>query len=161
GELPAPVPPAPDSGLSQPFECGCLLVREGERLRRAFTLTPDYLADAEAEDEEVNFSDLGIQLTRSARALKVWMSVTLFGARAFRSAIDASLDLAQLAEARVREHPERELLSPAQLGIVCFRRRFPGGDDAQDAHNAALVRAFAASGRGLGSSTRPGDAHPI
>ena len=41
----------------------------GERLRRAFTLTPDYLADAEAEDEEVNFSDLGTQLTRSARAL--------------------------------------------------------------------------------------------
>ena len=144
----------PHKWLYQPFECGCLLVREGERLRRAFTLTPDYLADAEAEDEEVNFSDLGIQLTRSARALKVWMSVTLFGAAAFRSAIDASLDLAQLAEARVREHPELELLSPAQLGIVCFRRRFPGGDDAQDAHNAALVRAFAASGRGLVSSTR-------
>jgi hypothetical protein len=41
------------------------------------------------------------------------MSVTLFGAGAFRSAIDASLDLAQLAEARVREHPALELLSPA------------------------------------------------
>ena len=151
----------PHKWLYQPFECGCLLVREGERLRRAFTLTPDYLADAEAEDEEVNFSDLGIQLTRSTRALKVWMSVTLFGAAAFRSAIDASLDLAQLTEARVREHPALELLSPAQLGIVCFRRRFPGGDDAQDAHNAALVRAFAASGRGLVSSTRLGGAYAI
>src|SRR3954451_989463 len=151
----------PHKWLYQPFECGCLLVREGDRLRRAFTLTPDYLADAEAEDEEVNFSDLGIQLTRSARALKVWMSVTLFGAGAFRSAIDASLDLAQLAEARVREHPALELLSPAQLGIVCFRRRFRGGDDAQDAHNAALVRAFAASGRGLVSSTRLGGAYAI
>ena len=151
----------PHKWLYQPFECGCLLVREGERLRRAFTLPPDYLADAEAEDEEVNFSDLGIQLTRSARALKVWMSVTLFGAAAFRSAIDASLDLAQLAEARVREQPELELLSPAQLGIVCFRRRFPGGEDAQDAHNAALVRAFAASGRGLVSSTRLDGAYAI
>ena len=49
----------PHKWLYQPFECGCLLVREGARLRRAFTLTPDYLADAEAEDEEVNFSDLG------------------------------------------------------------------------------------------------------
>ena len=50
----------PHKWLYQPFECGCLLVREGARLRRAFTLTPDYLADAEAEDEEVNFSDLGV-----------------------------------------------------------------------------------------------------
>ena len=79
----------PHKWLYQPFECGCLLVREGARLRRAFTLTPDYLADAEAEDEEVNFSDLGVQLTRSARAFKVWMSVTLFGVAAFRAAIDA------------------------------------------------------------------------
>jgi aromatic-L-amino-acid/L-tryptophan decarboxylase len=144
----------PHKWLYQPFECGCLLVRQGERLRRAFTLTPDYLADAEAEDEEVNFSDLGVQLTRCARALKVWMSITLFGTGAFRSAIDASLDLARLAEARVREQPELELLSPAQLGIVCFRRRFPGSEEAQDAGNAALVRAFADSGRGLVSSTR-------
>jgi selenocysteine lyase/cysteine desulfurase len=151
----------PHKWLYQPFECGCLLVREGDRLRRAFTLTPDYLADAEAEDEEVNFSDLGVQLTRCARALKVWMSVTLFGAAAFRAAIDASLDLARLAEARVREHPELELLSPAQLGIVCFRRRFPGGEHAQDAGNAALVRAFAASGRGLVSSTRLHGAYAI
>ncbi|MEO8688190.1 MAG: aminotransferase class V-fold PLP-dependent enzyme [Solirubrobacteraceae bacterium] len=154
----------PHKWLYQPFECGCLLVREGSRLRRAFTLTPDYLADAEAEDEEVNFSDLGIQLTRSARALKVWMSVTLFGAAAFRAAIDAALDLALLAEARVREQPSLELLSPAQLGIVCFRRRCAGGAggaDAQVAGNAALVRAFAASGRGLVSSTRLNGAYAI
>jgi hypothetical protein len=71
------------------------------------------------------------------------------------------MDLAQLAERRVRERPELELLSPAQLGIVCFRRRFPGGEDAQDAGNAALVRAFAASGRGLVSSTRLHGAYAI
>ena len=152
----------PHKWLYQPFECGCLLVREGERLRRAFTITPDYLADAEAEDEEVNFSDLGLQLTRSrAGAEGVDVGRRCSAPDAFRAAIDASLDLAQLAEARVREHPELELLSPAQLGIVCFRRRFAGGEDAQDAHNAALVRAFAASGRGLVSSTRLHGAYAI
>jgi aromatic-L-amino-acid/L-tryptophan decarboxylase len=144
----------PHKWLYQPFECGCLLVRDGERLRRAFTLIPDYLADVEAADEEVNFADLGVQLTRNARAFKVWLSVSMFGVAAFRAAIDASLDLARRAEARVRERPELELLSPAQLGIICFRRRFPGGEAAQDAGNAAIVRALAASGRGLVSSTR-------
>src|SRR4051794_3292889 len=151
----------PHKWLYQPFECGCLLVREGPRLRRAFTIVPDYLADTEADEEEVNFSDLGVQLTRSARAFKVWMSITMFGADAFRGAIDASMDLAQLAERRVREHPDLELLSPAQLGIVCFRRRFPGGEPAQDAGNAAVVRAFAESGLGLVSSTRLGGAYAI
>jgi len=101
-------------------------VRDGELLRRAFTLTPDYLADAEAGAREVNFSDLGLQLTRGARAFKVWLSVRHFGVAAFRAAIDASLDLALLAERHIGTHPELELLSGAHLGIVCFRRRVPG-----------------------------------
>src|SRR4029079_3070763 len=48
----------PHKWLYQPYECGCLLVREGERLRATFEIVPDYLRDAEAADAEVNFSDL-------------------------------------------------------------------------------------------------------
>ena len=64
--------------------------RTGGRCERAFEIAPDYLRDAEAGEEEVNFSDLGLQLTRSARALKVWVSLRYFGLAAFREAIDAS-----------------------------------------------------------------------
>jgi glutamate/tyrosine decarboxylase-like PLP-dependent enzyme len=152
----------PHKWLYQPFECGCVLVRDGELLRRAFTLTPDYLADAEAGAREVNFSDLGLQLTRGARAFKVWLSVRHFGVAAFRAAIDTAIDLAQLAERHVREHEELELLSPANLGIICFRRRVPGADAAEhDRANAALVRAYAATGAGLASSTRLHGAYAI
>src|SRR5262249_7329834 len=44
----------PHKWLYQPYECGCVLVREGERLRRAFAMAPDYLRDAATADGEVN-----------------------------------------------------------------------------------------------------------
>jgi aromatic-L-amino-acid decarboxylase len=136
----------PHKWLYQPFECGCVLVREGALLRSAFELTPDYLSDARAAGEETNFGDLGLQLTRTTRALKVWVSLQAFGLDAFRAAIDRSLDLAEHAAKRVEESDALELLAPPALGIVCFRR--VGVD------NAALAAALEASGIGLVSSTR-------
>jgi len=93
---------------------------------------------------------------RGARALKIWLSISFFGLHAFRAAIDRSLDLALTAERLVLSEDALELLSPATLGIVCFRRRGAPGDD-EDAVavcNAALVAAWEATGRGLVSSTK-------
>jgi aromatic-L-amino-acid/L-tryptophan decarboxylase len=153
----------PHKWLYQPFECGCLLVRDAERLRAAFEVVPDYLKDAQARAGEVNFSDLGFQLTRSSRALKLWLSLSYFGVDAFRSAIDRSLDLTVHAERLIRGYAELELLSPAQLGIVCFRRRFDGGaPEWRSARlNAALVGQFEQSGLGLVSSTTLGGRYAI
>jgi selenocysteine lyase/cysteine desulfurase len=136
----------PHKWLYQPFECGSLLVRDGQLLQRAFRIAPDYLKDTLLEHEEVNFADRGLQLSRASRAIKVWLSVSFFGADKFRQAIDTTLDLTELAESIVRGAPSLELLSPASLGIICFRRR--------DADNAALVAEWERSGRGLVSSTR-------
>jgi aromatic-L-amino-acid decarboxylase len=140
----------PHKWLYQPFECGCLLVRDGRQLRAAFEILPDYLRDARAQvDEEVNFSDLGLQLTRSARALKLWISLRFFGIDAFRTAIRRSLEVAALAARRVEESGALELAAPPSLGIVCFRRR-----DLDEAGNAGLATALERSGTGLVSSTR-------
>jgi len=144
----------PHKWLYQPFECGCVLVREGERLRRAFSMAPDYLRDATTADGEVNFGDLGVQLTRSARALKLWVSIRYFGLGAFRGAIDRSLDLAEHAVARVRESDALELAAAPSLGVVCLRRRFDGAEDDVERRNAALIAALEESGLGLVSSTR-------
>lgn len=144
----------PHKWLYQPIECGSLLVRDGPLLAQAFAVAPDYLRDTLAAGE-VNFADRGLQLTRCSRALKVWLSIGTFGVAAFRRAIDRTLDLAALAQRHVQERPELELLSPASLGILAFRRRLPGAsEDRTAAVNAALVEAFEATGEGLVSSTR-------
>ena len=145
----------PHKWLYQSYECGCLLVRDASLLRRAFEMTPAYLLDARPSTGEVNLADLGIQLTRTTRAIKVWLSLRAFGLDAFRGAIDRCLDLAETAVARIEESPAFELAAPPSLSVVCFRRRFEGaGVEEEDRRNAALVAALDASGLGLISSTR-------
>jgi aromatic-L-amino-acid/L-tryptophan decarboxylase len=131
----------PHKWLYQPIELGALLVRDGALLRRGFEITPDFLSDVEAANQEVNFSDLGLQLTRSCRALKLWISLRYFGVAAFRAAIDACLDLAVDAERQIVASPELELISPASLAVVSFRRRPPGTDNEVELEriNAALA----------------------
>ena len=144
----------PHKWLYQPIECGCVLVREGALLQRAFEIEQDYMADAAGAGGEVNFGDLGLQLTRGFRALKVWLSVSLFGAAAFRAAIDDALDLAELARGLIAADDRLETIAAGDLGVTCFRRRVDGGEDEAEAVNAALVSAYEASGRGLVLSTR-------
>jgi aromatic-L-amino-acid/L-tryptophan decarboxylase len=113
----------PHKWLFQPFESGCVILRERRLLRDAFRILPDYLQDAHRLREEVSFCDYGIQLTRGFRALKLWMSLKVFGAAAFRAAIDWGFELAEIAERRLRQSPEWQVLSPAQMAIVAFRRK--------------------------------------
>jgi aromatic-L-amino-acid/L-tryptophan decarboxylase len=121
----------PHKWFYQPVEMGALLVRDGSRLRRAFEISHDYLGDIQTIDQQVNFSDLGLQLTRTCRALKLWMSVRYFGLAAFRQAIDGCLDLAEYAQRRIEASSQLELITPASLGIVTLRRHPPGVDDEQ------------------------------
>lgn len=120
----------PHKWLYQPVEVGALLVREGSQLRRAFEVSHDYLHEVETNVREVNFSDLGLQLTRTCRALKLWMSIRYFGLAAFRDAIDRCLDLAEHAQRRIESSSRLELVTPASLGIVTFRRRLEDVADA-------------------------------
>src|SRR6202035_771898 len=146
----------PHKWLFQPMECGSVLVREGARLERTFAIHPDYLDGNETHsDGEVNFADRGLQLSRGFRALKVWVSVQTFGLAAFRAAIQRSLELAEFAEGLIRSHAGLTLMAPATLGIVCFRREWPGCDEAEtERRGLALADDLERTGMALVSATR-------
>jgi len=144
----------PHKWLYQPLECGSLLVRDGAALERAFAVEAPYLSDAACRDGEVNFGDFGVQQSRGARALKVWLSVGYFGVAAFRAAIDRALDLAELARRRIAAERALESIAAGELGITCFRRRVAAGEDEAARVNAELVGAYERTGRGIVSSTR-------
>ena len=105
----------------QPYEAGCLLVKDLSTLEQAFAVRHDILQDTIWGANHPNFSDRGLQLSRSVRALKVWMSVQTFGMEAFRQAVSKGMALATQAEEYVRESQLLETLTPTSLGIVCFR----------------------------------------
>jgi glutamate/tyrosine decarboxylase-like PLP-dependent enzyme len=125
----------PHKWLFQPYEIGCVLVREPELLERTFALSGVYLRDTMGG--EVNFRDRSVQLTRGGRALKLWLSIRTFGLAAFRDAIDHGITLAEHAETLLRDRPGWEVVTPAQLAIVCFRH--DGDDELQTRLSAAMV----------------------
>jgi aromatic-L-amino-acid decarboxylase len=125
-----------------PFEAGCTLVRDAETHRRAFSLTPDYLAHAERglAAGDLWFTDYGVQLTRGFRALKVWMSLKEHGLDKYGRLIGQNIEQARYLAGLVREAPDLELMAPVPLNIVCFRYRATGrGDTALDGLNQELL----------------------
>jgi aromatic-L-amino-acid/L-tryptophan decarboxylase len=153
----------PHKWLYQPLECGSVLVRDGARLEQTFAIHPDYLnAHATHDAGEVNFADRGLQLSRGFRALKVWVTVQTFGVAAFRAVIERNLELAEFAEALIRSRAELTLMAPATLGIVCFRREWPGCDEAEtERRGLAVMDSLERSGAALVSSTRLVGRHAV
>lgn len=145
----------PHKWLFQPIEIGCVLLRDRRLLHDAFTIHPEYLQDVHRDREAVNFCDYGIQLTRGFRALKLWMSIQVFGMDAFRRAVDRGFDLAETAEAVLRESPHWEVTTPAQMGIVSFRYLPPGRTEEElDEVQIGIVEGLRAEGFALATSTR-------
>jgi glutamate/tyrosine decarboxylase-like PLP-dependent enzyme len=136
----------PHKWLFQPYEIGCVLMREPGLLERTFSLFGVYLRDTDSE--EVNFRDRSVQLTRTSRALKLWLSLRVFGVAAFREAIAHGIALAEHAEATLLARPGWEVVTPAQLAIVCFTR---AGVD-----QTALASAMVDDGFAVPSTTEVG-----
>lgn len=147
----------PHKWLFQPYEIGCLLVRREGALADTFHLMPEYLRDLEARAGEVNFSDRGLQLTRGFRALKLWMSLKVFGVEAFREGIARGIELAEQAARLVKQAPFLELVTPAHLGVLTFRYKPPELPESE-LHdlNRRLVERVSADGRALVSTTELG-----
>jgi len=135
----------PHKGLAQPWGTGCVLVRAAGALTETFHMYPDYLRDARERDDAVNLFDRGLQLTRPARAVKIWLSVRTLGVAPFRRALDAAIDHALYAQSLVEGDSRAELVTPASLGIVTFRRA--------DGRDEETARAFNAAGDGHLSTT--------
>jgi aromatic-L-amino-acid/L-tryptophan decarboxylase len=147
-----------------PFEVACVLVRDAEAHRDAFTLTPSYLAETSRGviAGGLPFAERGLELTRSFRALKVWMSLKAHGIDAMARLIEQNVRQARYCADLIEAHPDLELVAPVPLNIVCFR--FAPKDaprDALDQVNEEILLRIQESGLAVPSSTRIGDAFAL
>jgi glutamate/tyrosine decarboxylase-like PLP-dependent enzyme len=143
--------------LFQPFEAGCLLVKDVRRLESAFSVQPEYLQDTRWGGDHPNFGDRGLQLSRSFRALKVWMSIQTFGLAAFRRAVGKGIEYAQRAEEYAMTSDLLQVANPASLGVVCFRfnpRDSGLPDEELERINKAVQAKVISTGTAMTSSTR-------
>ena len=107
--------------LFQTYGCATVLVQDVADLYNSFHVSPEYLKDVESDDDFLNMYDIGIELTRPARGLKLWLTLQVLGTELMGSAIDKGFQLASWAEEVIAEKPDWEIVSPAQMSIVNFR----------------------------------------
>lgn len=134
--------------MLQTYGCSVVLVRDQSLLVRSFAAHPEYLRDSESIDGGIEFWDLGPELTRPARSLKLWLTLQAVGSEEMGRVIDHGCTLAELAEELIQSVSGWEIISPAHLGIVTFRciseRTWYGAD--LDGLNQAIAREITESG---------------
>ena len=142
----------PHKMLFVPFDFSVLYVRDLERLRRVFTLVPEYLRGDTVEAEK-NYMDYGVQLGRKFRALKAWMVFRTFGRAGMAARIRDHLRLAKLLGDWIKMDNRFELAAPITMGVVCFR--FIAAEaDKIDMVNSEIVETINASGRAYLTQTK-------
>lgn len=149
--------------MYMPYEVGAVLVRDAAAHRAAFrTSAAGYLGAAPrgAEADAFRFNELGPQLSRGFRALKVWLSLKAYGVDRYRALIEQNVAQAGHLARRAVEHPELELLAPAPLNVVCFRYRPASADGSVDlnALNREILMRLHEEGTAVPTSGRIGEA---
>ncbi|WP_190809495.1 pyridoxal-dependent decarboxylase [Flagellimonas sp. S3867] len=108
--------------LYQPFEAGCTLVRNWDNLRRTYYKKAAYLDTELANDgHRLEFNEHYFQLSRNAKAFKVWMSIKAYGMQQFKTMIQKDIDLTQYLNEQVRKSEDFELVADSKLAVSCFR----------------------------------------
>lgn len=138
----------PHKWLFLPLECTGLFFRRMERVRRAFSVVPAYLETPEGSAGVREYMDYGIQLGRRFRALKAWIMMRTFGAKALRERLRSHVDLALRLERDLRSEPDVEVLAPVLFSVVVFRFAPAGlSEPERDALNQRVLEAVNRDGR--------------
>jgi glutamate/tyrosine decarboxylase-like PLP-dependent enzyme len=107
--------------LGVPHDCGLVLVRDPDRLRRAFSVSAPYLGAPDDDGHGFDYLERGPQMSRGFRALKVWMVLRFLGASGLRAVISKQVGLARHLHRLVRDHPDFEVLHEPSLYVYSFR----------------------------------------
>ena len=111
----------PHKWLFAPTDAGCILIRDDEDAKRAFTLFSEYTEITHTDPiERYALFDRGLEMSRRFRGLKVWTILKARGVEGLRGAITHDIALRRHLDRRIADHPRLESLG-SELSIACFR----------------------------------------
>jgi aromatic-L-amino-acid/L-tryptophan decarboxylase len=113
----------PHKWLFAPFDCAALLYRNPSIARSVHKQDASYLDVIHDAPAEWNPTDYAYHLTRRARGLPLWFSLSVYGVDAYSEAIEQAIELAGQTAAEIRGRDNLELIRDPELGVVLFRRR--------------------------------------
>jgi aromatic-L-amino-acid decarboxylase len=111
----------PHKSLFLPYGTGALVVRDAGELRRAHAMRATYLPPSPDDVDCTDFADLGPELSRDFRGLRVWLPIKMHGIGVFRDQLDEKLDLARTASDAIRAMPGIEIVAEPDLSLFAFR----------------------------------------
>lgn len=107
--------------LYQSYGCAAVICKDKKKMVDTFHVNPEYLKDVESTEEDINFWDMGIELTKPARGVRLWYTLQSAGIDAIRDGIDEAFRIAEWIEDEVKKYDDFEIISRAQLGAINFR----------------------------------------
>lgn len=150
----------PHKWLAVPYDAGCVLVRDAEKLRRTFSLQAPYLRGlVPTAYDGLDFLEYGPEMSRGFRALKVWMTLRHQGVEGLRASLRAGIRHARRAHELVTEHPDFEALHEPSLFLYSFSYRprdltAGGCDEYLDQLNQQIAEEIQRSGLASVMTTR-------
>jgi len=122
----------PHKWIFTPIDFSAFYFKRKDIMRRAFSLTPEYLRTK--EDEVTNFMDYNLQLGRRFRALKFYFVLRRYGVKGIEERIRNHIKLAKIFAKWVDESNYFERMAPVPFSTVCFRAN-PGWKDEEKLEN--------------------------
>ena len=114
----------PHKWLFSPYDCGAVIYKNMELAKNAHSQKGAYLEIFKDEGAQgFNPADYQIQLTRRLRGMPLWFSLAMHGTDKYRDAVERGIELARIAAGKIEKRPELELVRPASLSVVLFRRK--------------------------------------
>ncbi len=119
----------PHKWLFAPYDCAALLYARPELARSVHAQQASYLDVIHDTHGEWNPADYAYHLTRRARGLPLWFSLSVHGLRAYAEAIESAVVLARATASEIASRDYLELVTPPELSVVLFRRLGWSGPD--------------------------------
>ncbi|QYA27202.1 aminotransferase class V-fold PLP-dependent enzyme [Gramella sp. MT6] len=123
----------PHKWLFSPYDCGAVIYKNLELAKKAHSQKGAYLEIFKDEGAQgFNPADYQIQLTRRLRGMPLWFSLAMHGTNKYKKAIERGIELAKIAAEKVKKNNELELVRPASLSVVLFKRKGWVAEDYRD-----------------------------
>ena len=141
----------PHKTLFLPFGTGTILIKDKNKLLKAYHYLADYMQDTAGADEEISPADISMEQTKHFRGMRMWLPLKLFGLKTFRAALEEKLYLARYFYEEIKKIKGFEVGPEPELSVAIFR--YVPEDSDPDSFNKKLIQAILKDGRIFLSST--------
>jgi len=112
----------PHKWLFAPVDCAAVIYRDQSMAAEAHSQSASYLDVLHENEEGGNPSDYAFHLSRRARGLPLWFSLSIYGVKEYRESVEHSIEIAKYAAARIQELDYLDLFIEPVLSVVVFER---------------------------------------